>query len=100
MTLNRALELLPAKIKREKSYMVYGCEENFYKVVYDFGINKKGLGYLVDIDEVLFWERIKNKDYHLAALRLLKKVVEGGYLKVNKTDQSVDFDKVKSTDAE
>lgn len=79
-TLNRVLELLPGYIEKEEIYLVYGCEEIFCKVKYDFGINKKGIGYLVSRDKVLLWEKIKG-DTELAALRLLKQVVEAGYLK-------------------
>jgi hypothetical protein len=82
MSLNRALELLPDII------------EHYYALL----INKDGCFYFDSDYKSLVEERVGNIDHELAALRLLKKVIEAGYLKVNKTDQSVDFDKEKSTD--
>lgn len=57
-TLERVLELLPD-----------------HTGIYSYGINKHGLGYLCANSSVLLWES-NNNDIHLAALRLLKQVVE------------------------
>lgn len=73
-TTDRCLELLPEKLDPKQTFG------------YSLGINKRGLGYIHDKDskhgiDVLFWESIIDNDTNLAALRLLKKVVEAGYLK-------------------
>jgi hypothetical protein len=87
MTLNRVLELLPESLEINGDY----CQLEFNKA-------ELYIGYIF-VDTLDFWELFE-ADYELAALKLLVKVIEAGHLEVNKTDQSVDFDKVKSTDAE
>ena len=87
-TLDRVLELLPEKIRKEEKYYVYGCEENYFKMDFYFGINKKGIGYISDNlgikkDNVALWESVGKGSIHLSALRLLKKTVEEGYVKAN-----------------
>ena len=64
-TLNRVLELLPERLPNDDDQSLF--------------ITKTRAAYITANQHLFLW--VENKDTELAALRLLKQVVEAGYLK-------------------